>query len=63
MTWVEITEPVAADYIYKQLIKLEPYESHNSLHMWENRYLWDDVTYRIFTAISQPDYWTLEVLK
>jgi hypothetical protein len=63
MNWVEITDPSTADYIYKQLIKLKPYESHNSLHVWEDRYLLDDAHYRVFTIMSQPDYWTLEVLK
>lgn len=62
MNWQEV-DSTEADSIHKELISLLPYESHNSLHVWEDRYLLDDVNYRVFTIISQPDYWTLEVLK
>lgn len=63
MNWVEITDTVEADMIYKEIIKLAPHEAHNSLHVWEDHYLMFGIKYRVFTVISQPDYWTLEVLK
>lgn len=63
MNWIEITNTLEASHIYNQLVDMTPYESHNSLHAWENRYVLDGKTYRLFIIMSQPDYWTLEVLE
>lgn len=63
MNWTEITDTLEASRIYSQLVDMTPYEEHNSLHVWENRYVLDGKTYRLFIIMSQPDYWTLEVLE
>lgn len=63
MNWIEITDTIEASRIYNQLVEMLPCAQFSSLHAWENRYVLDGKTYRLFIIMSQPDYWTLEVLE
>lgn len=55
--WVEVDNPEAIrDKIYIE--KLSPFESSNSLHISEDRYMIDGTTYRLLYAIGyseEPD--------
>lgn len=60
--WETVENPVEIlERVYED--KIQPFESHNSLHICEDRYLIDGETYRFISAIGYPNEPDIEKLK
>lgn len=56
INWVEIENEDLCKRIFEQTRLMKPYEESMSLHIWEERFILDQIPYRIFGNFSNDEY-------
>ena len=54
--WVEIEDKELSKRIFEQTRLMEPYEEAVSLHVWEERFVVEQIPYRVFGNFTNDGY-------